>query len=123
METLKHKNNVKLNNGEVIKIGDKFDCVTCKTSLSQYSVEQKFKTKLHLDIVGGKDNNITKDNVEGEENNIIEDSTISKDKTGYCNICNTRYDNKNKHNESEQNNENFKEKNLLMKSGEIKLMK
>ena len=113
VETLKHKNNVKLNNGEVIKIGDKFDCVTCKTSLSQYSVEQKFKTKLHLDNVEGKVNNITKDNVEGKDNKIIEVSTLSKDKTGYCNICNTRYDNKNKHNESEQHNENIQEKKLV----------
>ena len=44
METLKHKN-VKLNNGEIIKNGDKFDCVTCKTTLSQYSVDKHFKTK------------------------------------------------------------------------------
>ena len=45
--TLKHKNNVKLKDGEIIKNGDKFDCITCKTSLSQYSVEQHLKTKLH----------------------------------------------------------------------------
>ena len=43
--TLKHRNSVRLINGEITKNGDKFDCVTCKTSLSQYSVEQHFKTK------------------------------------------------------------------------------
>ena len=68
--TLKHKINVRLNKGEVIKNGDELDCVTCETSLSQYSVEQHFKTKTHLDKVVGKDkdlqssftgNNITKD--------------------------------------------------------------
>ena len=31
--TLKHKNNVKLNDGEKIKSGDRFDCVICTTTL------------------------------------------------------------------------------------------
>ena len=35
VETLIHKNSVKLNNGEIIKNGGKFDCVTCTTTLSQ----------------------------------------------------------------------------------------
>ena len=36
VETLKHRNKgERLNNGEIIKNGVKFDCVTCKTSLSQ----------------------------------------------------------------------------------------
>ena len=118
MTTLRHRNNVRLINGEIIKNGDKFDCVTCKTS-RQYSVEQHFKTKIHLDNVGGKDkvNIISKDNVEGKD---LRSSFT--DKTGYCDICNTRYDNKKKHIESEQYNENIKEKNLLMESGERNLM-
>ena len=89
VETLQDKNNVKLNNGEILKNGNRFNCVTCKTSLGHYSVEQRFKTKMHLD------------NVEGKDTNIIEDSSISEDlrssftdKTDYCNICNGRYHNK-----------------------------
>ena len=39
MTSLKHRNNVRLVNGEIIKNGIKFDCVTCKTTLSQYSVD------------------------------------------------------------------------------------
>ena len=66
--TLKHKNNVKLNKGEVIKIGDRFECVTCRSTLSQYSVEQHFRTKMHLDNVAG----ITKVEI--------------KDSSGYCYI-------------------------------------
>ena len=53
--TLKHRNNVRLVNGEIAKNGSKFDCVICKTSLSQYSVNQHLKTKMHLDNVEGKD--------------------------------------------------------------------
>ena len=103
METLKHKNNVKLNNREIIKIGDEFDCVTCKTTLSQYSVDKHFKTKMHLDIVGGKD----KDNIISRD--LRSSFTVT---SGYCNICNTRYDNKKKHIYSEQHNENIKQKKL-----------
>ena len=94
--TLKHKNNVRLNDGEIIKNGDKFDCITCKTSLSQYSVEQHFKTKMHLDNVVG----ITKDN------------DNDRDSSGYCGICNTRYGNKNEHNESDHHKEKVKQKKL-----------
>ena len=36
VETSKPKNNVRLNNGEIIKQNEvKFDCVTCKISLNQ----------------------------------------------------------------------------------------
>ena len=49
IETLKHRNNVRLFNGEIIKNRSKFECVTCKTTLSQYSVDQHLKTKMHLD--------------------------------------------------------------------------
>ena len=94
--TLKHKNNVRLNDGEIIKNGDKFDCITCKTSLSQYSAEQHFKTKMHLDNVVG----ITKDN------------DNDRDSSGYCGICNTRYGNKNEHNESDHHKEKVKQKKL-----------
>ena len=61
--SLKHRYNARLINGEIIKNGDKFDCVTCTTSLSHYSVEQHFKTKMHLDNVGGKN----RDDVEGQD--------------------------------------------------------
>ena len=54
METLKHTNNVKLNNGEITKDRLQFDCVTCKTSLSQYSVDGHFKTKTHIDAKDAK---------------------------------------------------------------------
>ena len=66
--TLKYRNNVRLVNGEVIKKGSKFDCVICKTILSQYSVDQHLKTRMHLDNVNlrsgftdGKDKDMDKD--------------------------------------------------------------
>ena len=34
---------------------------------------------------------------------------------GYCNICNTRYNNKNEHNESDEHNKNVKQKKLVDK--------
>ena len=99
--TLKHKNNVKLKDGEIIKNGDKFDCITCKTSLSHYSVEQHFETMMHLDNVAGITKEITKDQ-----------RSSFTDSSGYCDICNTRYDNKNEHNESDHHKENVKQKKL-----------
>ena len=118
VETLKHKNNAKLNKVEIIKNGNKVDCVICKTTLSQYSVDQHFKIKRHLDIHEGND----KDNIISEDNNITEDSTISKDlrssftdnatNSGYRDICNTRYDNKKKHNDSDKHKENEKQRKL-----------
>ena len=50
MDTLKHKNNIKLVHGENKK-GSKFECVICKTTLSQYSVDQHLKTEMYLDNV------------------------------------------------------------------------
>ena len=96
MDTLKHRNNVRLVNGKIIQNGSKFECVICKTTLSQYSVDQNLKTKMHLDNVNGKDKDITED-----LQSSFTDSTISKDNSRYCNICNTRYSNKNEHNESD----------------------
>ena len=49
--TLKHRNNVRLVNGEIVKNGSKFDCAIYKTSLNQYSVDQHLKTKMHMDNV------------------------------------------------------------------------
>ena len=49
VETLNHRNNKRLINGEILKNGFKFDCVTCKTSMSQYNVDQHLKTKMHLE--------------------------------------------------------------------------
>ena len=51
MDTLKHRNNVRLVNGEITKYGSKLECVICKTTLSQYSLDQHLKTKMHLDNV------------------------------------------------------------------------
>ena len=95
IKTLKQRNNKRLLNGETIKNGVKFDFVTCKTSLSQYSVDKHLKTKMHLDNVNG----ITKDK-------------ITKDSAGYCDICNTSYNNKNKHNESDEHKEKDNQKKI-----------
>ena len=51
IETLNHRNNVRLVNGEITENGSKFECVTCKSLLSQYSVDQHLKTKMHLENV------------------------------------------------------------------------
>ena len=98
--TLEHRNNVRLVTGEIVRNGSKFDCVICKTSLSQYSVDQHLKTKMHLDNVEGKDKDKDKD----IDKNINE---------GYCNIWNNKYNNKNEHNESEEHKENVKQKKLV----------
>ena len=98
MDTLKNRNNARLVNGEIIKNGSKFECVICKTTLSQYSVDEHMKKKMHLDNINGKDKDIT------------EDSTISIDNSGYCKIGNTRYNNKSEHNESDEHKENVNQK-------------
>ena len=119
--TLKHRNNVRLVRGEIIKNGSRFDCVTCKTSLSQYSVDQHLKTKMHLDNVEGKDLRICKTtslSILTDKDKDINNKNITE---GYCNICNTRYNNKNEPNESEEH-KIINKKNLLIRSGEIKLM-
>ena len=84
MDTLKHRNNVRLVNGEVIKNGSKFECVTCKSTLRQYSVDQHLKTKKHLDNVNPRSGF-----TDGKDKDIAEDlqssftiSTISKDNSG-----------------------------------------
>ena len=50
-------------NGEIKKNGSKFECVTCESTLSQYSVDQLLNTKVHLNNVKGKDmnDNVTED--------------------------------------------------------------
>ena len=100
--TLKHRNNVRLVNGEIVKNGSKFDSVICKTSLSQHSVDQHLKTKMHLDNVKGKDKD--RDSQSGYTNlqSSFTDKDITKDASNFCNICNTRYNKKNEHNESEE---------------------
>ena len=110
--TLKHKNNLRLINGDIIKNGDNFDCVTCKNSISQYSVEQRFKTKTHLDNVGG----ITKD--------LRSSFTDKITKTVQVIVIYVTLDKTIKRNTSNQNNimKILKQKNLLKKSGEIELM-
>ena len=111
--TLKHRNNVRLVTGEIVKNGSKFDCVISKTSLSQYSVDQHLKTKMHLDNVTGKNPRsgfTDKDNISKDQPSSFTDIT-----EGYCNICNTRYNIKNEHNESEEHKENVKQKKLVDK--------
>ena len=66
-------------------------------------MDKQFKTKTHLDKVGG----LTKD-----LRSSFTDK-ITKDNSGYCDICNFRYDNKKKHIESDQHKENDKEKKLV----------
>ena len=39
IETLKHRNKVRLVNGQIIKNGSEFECVAFKSTLSQYSVD------------------------------------------------------------------------------------
>ena len=85
------------------------------TTLSQYSVDQHLKTKMHLDnvnslsgFIDGKDKDITED-----PRCVYTNSTISKDNSRYCNICNTRYNNKNEHNESDEHRENVNQKKLV----------
>ena len=117
MVTLKHRNNVRLVNGEIVKSGSKFDCAICMTSLSQYSVDQPSKTKMHMDndnlrsgFTDGKDlrNSLTDKDI---------DKYITKDNMadGYCNICNTRYNNKKEHSGSDEHKENVKQKKLVDK--------
>ena len=108
VSTLKHRNNARLVNGEIVKNGSKFDCAICKKSLSQYSVDQHLKTKIYLDNVNprrgftdGKDKDIDKD--------ITKDNTVD----GYCTICNNIYNNKNEHNESDEHKENVNQKKLV----------
>ena len=109
MDTLKHRINVRLVNGEIIKIGSMFECVICKTTLSQYSVDQHLKTKMHLDNVKRKDlrSSFTDNIIAREDNGETE---------GYCNSCKTRYNNKNEHNESDEHKENAKQKKLVDKT-------
>ena len=111
--TLKHRNNVRLVNGEIIKNGSKFDCLTCKTTLSQYSVDQHLKTKMHLDNVGGITKDLRTYSVRGMPSIFID--KITKDSSGYCDICNTRYVNKNEHNESGEHKEKVDQKKLVDK--------
>ena len=68
-------------------------------------MDQHLKTKMHLDNVNGKYKDIDKDNGEtwSETHNITE---------GYCNICNTRYNNKKEPNGSDEHKENVKQKKL-----------
>ena len=107
--TLNYRNNVRFVNAEIVKNGSKFDCAISKTSLSQYSVDQHLKTKMHLDNVAVK----SKDQHSG---------LIDKDKTGgYCDVCNTRFNNKKKHSGSDEHKKNVKQKKLVEKKWEEKV--
>ena len=65
-------------------------------------MDQHLKTKIHLD------------NVKGKDKDIAREQTHNKSE-GYCKICNTRYDNKNELNESDEHKENVKQKKLVDK--------
>ena len=108
--TIKQGKNVRLVNGEIVKNVSKFDCVICKTSLSQYSVDQHLKTKMHLDNVEGKDlrRSLT-------DKDIDKDITKDNIADGYCDLCNTRYSNKKEHSGSDEHKENVKQKILIDK--------
>ena len=124
--TLKHRNNVILVNGEIVKIGSKFDCVICKTSLSQYSVDQHLKTKMHLDNVEGKDlrNSLTDKDTNKDITKDLQSSFTDNITDGYCDVCNTRYNNKKEHSGLDEHveyenehveHENVKQKKLVDK--------
>ena len=110
LTTLKHRNNVRLVNGEIVKNGSKFDCVICKTSLSQYNVDQHLKTKMYLDNVEGKDKDIDKDITKDLQSSFTDNIT-----DGFCDICNTRYNNKKEHSGSDEHKKNVKQKKLVDK--------
>ena len=86
--TLKDRNNVRLVNGEIIKNGSNFDFVICKTTLSQYSVDQHLKTKMHLDNVNPRSGF-----TDGKDKDIDKDITKDNITEAYCDVCNTRYNN------------------------------
>ena len=111
MTALKHRNNVRLVKGEIIKNGSKFDCVIRKTSLSQYSVDQHLKTKMHLDNVMGKDKD--EDKEKGDDITKEDPQRGYTDNSRYCNIFNTTYNNKRKHNETDEHKENNNQKKLV----------
>ena len=60
---LKQKINTRLVNGEIVKANDRdrLECLTSKSSLSSYSVEDHFKTKKHLDNVDKLSSTFDKD--------------------------------------------------------------
>ena len=66
-------------------------------------MDKHFRRKTHLDKVGGKNKDL--------RSNFTDE--ITKDSSGYCDICNIRYDNKKKHIESKQHNKNIKEKKFV----------
>ena len=80
---MKHKNNVSVIIGEVIKRGDRYHFITFRFTLSQYRVETHFEAKIHLDKVNGITEDITEDitddNTISIANTISEDNNISKD--------------------------------------------
>ena len=109
--TLINRHNVRLVNGEKVRNGSKFDFAICKTSLSQNSVDQHLKTKMHMDNV-----NLRSGFTDGKDlRSSLTDKDINKDNMadGYCNICNERYNNKNEHNESDEHKENVNQKKLV----------
>ena len=85
-------------------------------------MDQHLKTKMHLDIgnprsgfTDGKDlrSSLTDKDVTEDPRSGYTNSTISKDNSGYCNVCNTRYSNKNELNRSDEHKENVNQKKLV----------
>ena len=48
IESLKQKINIRLIDGEITENENCYECINCKSSLSQYSVETHFKEKEHI---------------------------------------------------------------------------
>ena len=115
--TLKHRNNVRLVIGEIVKNGSKFDCVICKTSLSQYSVYQHLKTKMHLHNVEGKDlrSSLTDKDIDKDITKDLQSSFTDNITDGYCDVCITRYNNKKERSGSDEHKETVKQKKIVDK--------
>ena len=62
------------------------------------------KTKINLDTVESKDKDLR---------SSFTDNNMTKDGTGNCDVCNTSYNKKNKHNEPSEHKENVKQKKKL----------
>ena len=120
LNTLQLKTNARILNGELVKDGDRYECVVCKSSLGKFSVEKQFTTKNHLDNVNniGKDEYITTNITKDISKDITEDITneitkdMKKDIASFCLICNTIYEIRNTHYNSIQHEEKVIERKL-----------
>ena len=91
--------------GELVKDGDRYKYVACKSSPNKFSGGSHSTAKKTLNNVNG----------------ISEDVRNNNTTTGYFMICSTRDSNKNKHNESVDHEENVKQKNPADKKWRVKV--